>query len=289
MLNKVLSVILFFIPHPFNVKLRRIFGQNIGEETKISAFSLIFAKELKIGTFVKVDPFCIVKANKVFLDDYSHIESLAIINGPSIRGADFMLGKHSRVFPFCWIEPGEGVYIGDHVGIGGHTLIFTHGSWANFFNGGPVQFGPVHIEDHTWLPWRVFIMPGVTIGKSSIIGANSTVTKSVPENSLFAGSPAKLIKENINQAPSDAEFEQRVKQVLDAYNRYITRIPENLDPILESELLIYRGAKPLAKNGHNIEIDATRLEYLYKNNSRDYSRFLSSLRRYGVRLSAGKK
>lgn len=40
-------------------------------------------------------------------------------------------------------------------------------------------------------------MPGVTIGEGSVIAANATVTKSIPPHCLAAGSPAKVIKENI--------------------------------------------------------------------------------------------
>ena len=53
--------------------------------------------------------------------------------------------------------------------------------------------GPVIIGDYTWIGENVSIMPGVNIGKSSVIGANSVVTKSFPERSIIAGNPAKII------------------------------------------------------------------------------------------------
>ena len=40
-------------------------------------------------------------------------------------------------------------------------------------------------------------MPGVTVGEGSVVAANATVTKDVPPHSLVGGSPAKVIKENI--------------------------------------------------------------------------------------------
>lgn len=54
--------------------------------------------------------------------------------------------------------------------------------------------GPVIIEDNVWIGEGVCIMPDVTIGKNSIIGANAVVTKSVPPNSVIAGIPAKILK-----------------------------------------------------------------------------------------------
>jgi acetyltransferase-like isoleucine patch superfamily enzyme len=57
-----------------------------------------------------------------------------------------------------------------------------------------ISKGPVIIEDNVWVGEGVAIMPDVTIGKNSIIGANAVVTKSFPKDSLIGGNPAKLIK-----------------------------------------------------------------------------------------------
>ena len=55
--------------------------------------------------------------------------------------------------------------------------------------------GPVVIEDEVWLGERVCVMPNVTIGKHSVVGANSVVTKSIPPYSVAVDSPAKVIKQ----------------------------------------------------------------------------------------------
>lgn len=55
--------------------------------------------------------------------------------------------------------------------------------------------GPVVIEQNVWVGENVAIMPGVRIGANSIIGTNAVVTKDVPANSVYAGIPAKLIKQ----------------------------------------------------------------------------------------------
>ena len=52
----------------------------------------------------------------------------------------------------------------------------------------------VVIEDDVWLGRRVIIMPGVHIGKGSIIGAGAVVTKDIPEYSVAVGVPAKVVK-----------------------------------------------------------------------------------------------
>ena len=53
---------------------------------------------------------------------------------------------------------------------------------------------PVYIGDNCWIGANTTILKGVSIGDNSIIGAGSVVTKDIPENSIAAGNPAKIIK-----------------------------------------------------------------------------------------------
>lgn len=57
---------------------------------------------------------------------------------------------------------------------------------------------PVKIEDNVWIGGGVIILPGVTIGKNSVIGAGSIVTRSIPENSVAFGNPCRVVR-SINQ------------------------------------------------------------------------------------------
>ena len=53
---------------------------------------------------------------------------------------------------------------------------------------------PITIEDNVWLGARVIVMPGVTIGRDSVVGAGSVVTKDVAPRTLVAGVPAALVR-----------------------------------------------------------------------------------------------
>lgn len=53
---------------------------------------------------------------------------------------------------------------------------------------------PVVIEDDVWIGARVIIIPGVKIGRGSVIGAGSIVTKDVPEYCIVAGNPARIVR-----------------------------------------------------------------------------------------------
>jgi acetyltransferase-like isoleucine patch superfamily enzyme len=54
---------------------------------------------------------------------------------------------------------------------------------------------PVVIGDGSWLGHGAVVLPGVTIGKHVVIGANSVVTKDIPDFSVAVGSPAKVIRQ----------------------------------------------------------------------------------------------
>jgi len=56
------------------------------------------------------------------------------------------------------------------------------------------KIAPIVIKRGCWLGQNVVVMPGVTIGELSIVGANSVVTKSIPRRSMAVGAPARLIK-----------------------------------------------------------------------------------------------
>lgn len=53
---------------------------------------------------------------------------------------------------------------------------------------------PITIDDDCWIGGNTVICPGITIGKGSVIGAGSVVTKDIPDNSLAVGNPAKVIR-----------------------------------------------------------------------------------------------
>jgi hypothetical protein len=100
--------------------------------------------------------------------------------------------------------------------------LFTHGSWLSQIDGFPVTFAPIIFGDRVWLPWRVFIMPGVTIGSDVVIGANSLVNKNLPSNCLAAGSPAKIITDNYPPVLGDEKRTVILQNIFSDFVSYIT-------------------------------------------------------------------
>jgi acetyltransferase-like isoleucine patch superfamily enzyme len=96
-----------------------------------------------------------------------------------------------------------GISIGDRVLIGSHAAItsVTHDYERADL---PPTNKPVVIEDDVWIGTHAVIMPGVTIGKGAIVGANSVVTRDVEPYAIVIGSPARHYKyRNIEEIDPD--------------------------------------------------------------------------------------
>jgi len=95
-----------------------------------------------------------------------------------------------------------GVDIGNDVLIGPNTNILSvnhaFSDWKKPINTQGIVTKKVVIEDDIWICANVTILPGVTIGKGSIIGANALVAKSVKPYSIMGGVPAKLIRKRFD-------------------------------------------------------------------------------------------
>ena len=85
------------------------------------------------------------------------------------------------------------IYIGDHAVVSQHSYLCTgsHDYTQTTFDLFAV---PIRIESESWVAARVFVGPGVTIGRGAIIGSASVVLKDVPAEMICAGNPLKIIR-----------------------------------------------------------------------------------------------
>lgn len=97
------------------------------------------------------------------------------------------LGKYVDIGAFTYINARYGVEIEDNVQIGSHCSIYSHSTIDN-------KKGKVVIKKNAKIGAHSVIMPGVTIGENSIVGACSFVNRDIPPNVVAVGVPAKVIK-----------------------------------------------------------------------------------------------
>jgi acetyltransferase-like isoleucine patch superfamily enzyme len=116
---------------------------------------------------------------------------IIIMNGGKLELGSGYINVNSKIICSNLIKIGYNVAISDDVVIRDsdlHTLNYE----------GYQMSKPIIIEDHVWIGERAVILKGVKLGKNSIVAAGSMVTKDVPENTIVAGNPARIIRENIN-------------------------------------------------------------------------------------------
>jgi len=102
------------------------------------------------------------------------------------------------------------IYVGDYTMFGPNVTVATAGHPINpELRSKAYQYNmPVHIGRNCWLGAGVVVLPGVTIGDNSVIGAGSVVTKDIPSNVVAVGNPCKVLRE-INERDKEYYFKDR--------------------------------------------------------------------------------
>ena len=115
------------------------------------------------------------------------------------------IGSNVQINDSVHIGAIERVIIGDNVLIASRVFIsdHNHGDYQTQDSLSapdvppikrPLSSRPVSIGNNVWLGEQVCVLPGVTIGDGSIIGANAVVTQDIPPNSVAVGNPARVIR-----------------------------------------------------------------------------------------------
>jgi acetyltransferase-like isoleucine patch superfamily enzyme len=153
-------------------------------------------QNITVGTNVTIYHF--VNAYNCSIDDGSKIGSFVEIQKGATIGKNCKISSHSFI---C-----EGVRISDNVFIG-HNVTFINDKFPRATNeDGSLQKDTdwncieTFVEEGASIGSGAIILCGITIGKKAIVGAGAVVTKDVPQNTIVAGNPAKIIR-HLEQIP----------------------------------------------------------------------------------------
>lgn len=233
-----------WLPGPLKVLVyRHVLGYRIGRHVKLAPGSVLVGEDVTLEDHVEIGFLAVVQGRAIRIGRHSSVGTMSYIScerieigedarireqvyvgGPQLPESRFTLGDRTIVLQMAYINPTKPVTIGDDTGIGGHCLIFTHGAWLDVLEGYPVTYEPVTIGRSVWLPWRVFVMPGASIGDGSVIGANSLVAGSIPPSSLAVGSPAKVIRgaPDFPRRLDPGARAAKIDEMLSEFDRYVT-------------------------------------------------------------------
>lgn len=154
-------------------------GKNIKVSRKTSFYG---ASRISIGDNSRIDDFCVISAGE--------------------GGIEIAINVH--IACFCSIIGKEKIIMRDFAGLSSHSAIFSS---SDDFSGAAmtnptipakytnVKSAPVILGKHVVVGSHSCILPGVSIGEGSAVGAGSLVTKNIQEYSIASGVPAKRIKE----------------------------------------------------------------------------------------------
>ena len=139
-----------------------------------------------------------------------------VLGRPRVDGTNMVIGDHFQVWSAhrqTLITGWGRITIGDRVFVNSGAIIFSAvevtigndvaianeayimDSDSHGIEGRPVKEEPVRIGDGTWIGARAIILPGVTIGRRCLVAAGAVVSRDVPDDTLVAGNPARVIRD----------------------------------------------------------------------------------------------
>lgn len=179
-LKKIITKVFFGNKYILKIK-------HIGKNSKVGLLhNFLNGKYIEIGDRTSIGRYsklqCFDKNNNIRYN-------------PSIKiGNDCMMGQN------CSIMSADSIIIEDNVLMASYITIVNENHGMDLeskfnYRRQPLTTAPILIKEGAWIGERCCILSGVSIGKKSIIGSGSVVTKPIPDYCIAVGNPARVIKE----------------------------------------------------------------------------------------------
>lgn len=160
-------------------ELKQIGFKSYGKKVLVSRKTSIYdAQNITIGSNVRIDDFCIL-SGKINIKNNVHISAFCALYGKF----EIEIGNFSGISPRCTIFSASDDFSGNFM-IGPMVP-------SNFTN---ISSGKVKISDYVQIGTNCVIMPSITIGEGSAVGAFSFITKNIKPWKIYFGIPTKEIK-----------------------------------------------------------------------------------------------
>lgn len=206
--EQILFLFLQNIPSVFGMVMRGILYRSILKTSGLVGIEeyvqITHAKNIEIGrnVFIGKNSFIGGSDGGIVLGDNTCLVGNCYVNGFNYQektGNKIVFGKNVVLSQGCIVHGHSGVTIGDNTIVGPCTT-FVSGNHGDVTRSTDYRFAkiitttPIRIGSNVWIGTNVSVLPGVTIGDNSVIGAGSVVTRDVPANVIYAGNPAKELR-----------------------------------------------------------------------------------------------
>lgn len=140
------------------------------------------------------------KREKLLSEMFAQIGEGCYIEPPlhaNFGGRHCHWGKHIYANFHLTMVDDTGIYVGDNTMFGPNVVLATAGYpiLPELREKGCQYNVPIHIGKNCWLGAGVIVLPGVTIGDNTVVGAGSVVTKDLPANVVAVGNPCRVLRE----------------------------------------------------------------------------------------------
>lgn len=148
--------------------------------------------------FNQCKPSDLEKQNQIMKELLGEIKGSFFITAPFYcdYGTNISIGENFYTNHNCTILDGAKVTFGDNVFIAPNCVFSTAGHPIDVEqrNAGLEIALPITVGDNVWFGTQVSVLPGVTIGSNTVIGAGSVVNKDIPSGVIAAGNPCRVIR-----------------------------------------------------------------------------------------------
>jgi acetyltransferase-like isoleucine patch superfamily enzyme len=279
----------------------RIEGEKVelGKSIRIGKSTLIKGKEISIEDNVVIGDNTIISASKIHIGFGSKIEencritlagantrfsigdncpvghdSMIIV--PTFEAGDYVtlhnhlfvngtkpctIGSNVWVGQNCILNAADTLTIGNGVGIGTYSCVWTHGGHGELLEGCKIfKRAPIVIQDDVWIVGSYnVISPGITIGEKAVILTGSVVTKNVPPRACVAGNPAKNITDKVSTY-REITVEEKFEMMKGFMKDFVDTFYKGSATVIENGWRVREGEKSceilfLEEAGNSIEDD----------------------------------
>jgi len=201
MFDKIVSVlrgmkVLMYFKNPHLLML----GKNV---------QFMYARNIRFGRYLKIDDQVylsglgigqLVLGNNVSIGAYSRLVVSTSLNN---LGKHIRIGNNVGIGEFAYLGGGGGLEIGDDCIIGQylscHPENHNYDSLDELIRHQGVIRKGIKIGSNCWVGSKVTILDGVQIGNNCVIAAGAVVTRSMPDNSVIGGVPARILKNRVSE------------------------------------------------------------------------------------------